>query len=133
MENVLGEVLLIEPQVEEAVQSKFIFMTNGANVYEGTMSSTGKYRDKAYIRKDILLKLVQYGRLNQTALISYCGLNLKRHKKMLDELENKGLIAKEEIRRGKKRISQYRITSAGIDFFRRILEPYEAMFPRKRG
>lgn len=96
------------------------------------MSSGIRYRDRAYIRKDIILKLIRYGSLNQTALLSYCGLNLQKHKKLLDEMESKGLIAKTEVRRGKKRITEYKVTEKGVRFCRRILEPYEEMFPRIR-
>ena len=94
------------------------------------MSSAGFYRDRIYIRKDILLKLLWYDSLNQTALLSYCGLNLKKHKELLDEMEKKGLIATNEVYRGKKRILTYRITGTGIQFCKKILEPYEEMFPR---
>ena len=44
------------------------------------------YRDRIYIIKDIILKLVEYGYLNQTSLISFCNLNLKKHRSVLDEL-----------------------------------------------
>ena len=40
--------------------------------------SSGSYRDRIYIVKDIILKLVERGELNQTALLSFCGLNLKK-------------------------------------------------------
>lgn len=65
--------------------------------------STKEYRDRVYIRKDIILKLVQYGTLNQTALLSYCGLNLQKHKEIIDEMEEKGLIAKTEEQWGSKK------------------------------
>ena len=98
------------------------------------LSATGEYRDRIYIRKDILLKLVQYGALNQTALLSYCGLNLQKHKPILDEMESKGLIARTESYHGRKKIALYKATETGLAFCRKILEPYEAMFPRiKKG
>jgi hypothetical protein len=34
-----------------------------------------EYRDRIFIRKDILLKLYEYDKLNQSKLMSYCGLN----------------------------------------------------------
>jgi hypothetical protein len=41
-------------------------------------------RDLMYIRKDILVLLAaEYGELNQTKLLSYCGLNLAKHKRRL--------------------------------------------------
>jgi predicted transcriptional regulator len=94
------------------------------------MSSAVSYRDKIYIRKDILLKLIQYRSLNQTALLSFCGLNLQKHKQILVEMEERGLLAKREIYRGKKKITLYEVTGDGVQFCRKILEPYEEMFPR---
>ncbi len=92
--------------------------------------STTEYRDRVYIRKDIILKLSQYGSFNQTALLSYCGLNLQKHKEILDELEQKGLISKTEVYIGKKKVTEYKVTDNGIGFCRKILLPYESMFPR---
>jgi len=94
--------------------------------------STSSYRDRIYIVEDIILKLVEYGELNQTALISFCGLNLKKHKSIIDELELNELISKSETQIGKRVVTIYRPTQKGIQFCRRILEPYEKMFPRKK-
>ncbi len=77
--------------------------------------------------------LVQYGELNQTALVSFCGLNLKKHKPILDELESNNLIISTERSLGKRIITIYKPTSNGIEFCRTILEPYEKVFPRKKG
>jgi predicted transcriptional regulator len=93
--------------------------------------SQSTYRDRIYIVKDLILKLVEYGEMNQTSLISFCGLNLKKHKFILDDLELNGLITKREIRSSKRRITIYRPTEKGIEFSRTILEPYERMFPRR--
>ena len=95
-------------------------------------STQSTYRDRIYIVKDLILKLVEYGEMNQTALISFCGLNLKKHKFILDDLELNGLITKKEVRSNKRLITVYRPTEKGIDFSRTILEPYERMFPRRR-
>jgi predicted transcriptional regulator len=93
--------------------------------------SQSTYRDRIYIVKDLILKLVEYGEMNQTALISFCGLNLKKHKFILDNLELNELITKREIRSNKRRITIYRPTEKGTEFSRTILEPYERMFPRR--
>ena len=53
-------------------------------------------RDRIYIRKDILLKLYEYGNLNQTKLMSYCGLNSVKHKEILDDMAKKELNKMEE-------------------------------------
>ncbi|HEY7571716.1 MAG TPA: winged helix-turn-helix domain-containing protein [Nitrososphaeraceae archaeon] len=94
--------------------------------------SQSTYRDRIYIVKDLILKLVEYGEMNQTALISFCGLNLKKHKYILDDLELNGLISKKEVKSNKRMITVYSPTEKGIDFSRTILEPYEKMFPRRR-
>ena len=90
-----------------------------------------EYRDRIFIRKDIILKLAEYGELNQTRLLSYCGLNLAKHRPILDDLEEKGIIIRTETRRGDQRIMVYNVTQKGLDFCSRVLEPYEEMFPRK--
>ncbi|MBV9178013.1 MAG: hypothetical protein JO327_02870 [Nitrososphaeraceae archaeon] len=94
--------------------------------------SQASYRDRIYIVKDIILKLVEYGELNQTSLISFCGLNLKKHKPILDDLELNELICRGEIQFGKRMVTVYRPTQKGIDFCRSILDPYEKMFPRRK-
>jgi|SRR5215831_12028294 len=94
------------------------------------MSSQRPYRERIYIVKDIILKLVEYGQLNQTALISTCGLNFKKHSPILDKLQSKGLICKSQIPAGKRTVTAYKATQKGIEFSRQILEPYEIMFPR---
>jgi predicted transcriptional regulator len=93
---------------------------------------TSSYRDRIYIIQDIILKLVEYGELNQTALISFSGLNLKKHRCILDELEVNGLIQKSESPFGKRIVIVYRPTQNGIEFCRSVLEPYEKIFPRKK-
>jgi len=90
------------------------------------------YRDRIYIVKDIILKLVERGELNQTALLSFCGLNLTKHKPILDDLESNDMINKTEEPLGKRMITKYRPTQKGIEFCRNILEPYENIFPRRK-
>ena len=94
--------------------------------------SNSSYRDRIYIVKDIILKLLEYSELNQTALVSFCGLNLKKHKPILDDLESNGLISKHEIQFGKRTVTIYKPAERGIEFCRSILEPYEKMFPRRK-
>ena len=94
--------------------------------------SSGSYRDRIYSVKDIILKLVERGELNQTALLSFCGLNLKKHKPILDDLESNGMVSRIDESLGKRIITIYRPTQKGIEFCRDILEPYEKMFPRRK-
>lgn len=89
-----------------------------------------EYRDRIYIRKDIILKLYEYGELTQTKLLSYCGLNIVKHRLILDDMEKKGFISKTMEPWGNKTIAKYKVTEKGREFCRRILEPYEEMFPR---
>lgn len=90
------------------------------------------YRDRIYIVKDVILKLVEYGELNQTALVSFCGLNLKKHKSILEDIEQNELIERREATIGKRTVTFYRPTQKGMAFCRDILEPYEKMFPRRK-
>jgi predicted transcriptional regulator len=95
--------------------------------------SESSYRDRIYIVKDIMLKLMEHGELNQTTLLSFCGLNLKKHKSILDELESNEFVGKDELPYGKRRIIIYTPTRKGIEFCTNILEPYERVFPRRKG
>lgn len=90
------------------------------------------YRDRIYIVKDVILKLVEYGELNQTALVSFCGLNLKKHKPILEDIEHNELIERRETTIGKRTVTIYSPTQKGMSFCRDILEPYEKMFPRRK-
>jgi predicted transcriptional regulator len=94
--------------------------------------SPSSYRDRIYIVKDVILKLVEYGELNQTALVSFCGLNLKKHKSILEDIEDNDLIERSEVTLGKRTVTMYRPTQKGVAFCRDILKPYETMFPRRK-
>lgn len=89
------------------------------------------YRDKIYMIKDIITLLTEYGELNQTALVSYSGLNLKKHKQILDDLESHGFVSRSTIEEGKRTITMYRATQKGVEFCQAIIGPYEELFPRK--
>jgi predicted transcriptional regulator len=79
------------------------------------------------------LILSEYGELNQTKLLSYCGLNIVKHKEILDSMEKKELLEKKVEPWGKKSIIKYKVSPKGHEFFKLILEPYEEMFPRVDG
>ena len=55
-----------------------------------------EHRDRIYLRKDIILKLAEHGELNQSRLMSYCGLNNVNHRVIIDEMVEKGLITRIE-------------------------------------
>lgn len=94
------------------------------------VSSSQSHRDRIYIVRDIIMKLVEYGQLNQTALVSYCGLNLKKHRNIFDKMELNGLIIKTEKGLGKRTVTVYSASQKGLEFCRTIIEPYEKLFPR---
>ncbi|HEX5892069.1 MAG TPA: winged helix-turn-helix domain-containing protein [Nitrososphaeraceae archaeon] len=94
--------------------------------------SESSYRDRIYIVKDLILKLIEHNELNQTTLLSFCGLNLKKHKSILDDLEENNFINKTELPYGKRRMVIYKPTRKGIEFCTNILEPYEKVFPRRK-
>jgi predicted transcriptional regulator len=89
-----------------------------------------EYRDRIYIRKDILLKLYEYGDLNQSKLMSYCGLNNVKHKEILDDMVRKDMINRAQEAWGSKTIIKYKISEKGSEILREVLEPYEEFFPR---
>ena len=108
--------------------------SNKFNTYINALKSVSlshEYRDRIYIRKDIILKLAEHGEMNQTSLLSYCGLNLMKHKDILDSLEKKGFIKRTEMPWGNKKMIRYSVTEKGREFCKLVLEPYEEMFPRK--
>jgi len=94
------------------------------------VSGLQSHRDRIYIIRDIIMKLVEYGQLNQTALVSFCGLNLKKHRSIFDKMEFNGLIIKTEKPLGKRTVTVYSASQKGLEFCRAIIEPYEKLFPR---
>jgi len=94
------------------------------------MVDSRKYRDRIYIVKDIILTLSEYGQLNQTSLFSFCGLNISKHKGILDNLELNEMIKREEIEDGRRTVTVFKVTQKGMNFCRDIIEPYEHLFPR---
>jgi predicted transcriptional regulator len=90
------------------------------------------HRERVYIIKDIILKLTEYGELNQTALVNHCNLNLGKHRDILDDLIKKGIITRSEEMWGDKSVIKYMVTEKGREFCKMILDPYERMFPRKK-
>jgi predicted transcriptional regulator len=78
------------------------------------------------------LKLNDYGELNQSQLMSYSGLNNVKHKPIIDELVEKGLIIRFEEPWGEQnRIIKYRVSEKGKEIVKAKLEPYELLFPRR--
>ena len=90
-----------------------------------------EYRDRIYIRKDVLLKLFEFGEMNQSRLMSICGLNNVKHKEILDDMVKKEMIERNEEPWGNKTIIKYKVSQKGRDIFKAVLEPYEELFPRE--
>ena len=89
-----------------------------------------EYRDRIYIRKDVLLKLYEYGELNQSKLMSYCRLKNVKHREIIEEMVKKEIILRTEEAWGNKTIIKYKVSEKGRQILREILEPYEEFFPR---
>ena len=89
-----------------------------------------EYRDRIFIRKDILLEICEYGEINQSNLMSYCGLNNVKHKEILDDMVRKELINRMEENWGSKVIINYKVSERGRLILNEILAPYEELFPR---
>jgi DNA-binding PadR family transcriptional regulator len=57
---------------------------------------------------------------------------LKKHRYVLHELEMNDLIRKSQLQSGKRIVIMYKPTQKGIEFCRRVIDPYQRMFPRKK-
>jgi predicted transcriptional regulator len=60
-----------------------------------------------------MFKLYEYGELNQSKLMSYCGLNNVKHKEIIDDLVEKELIVRTEESWGSKTILKYSVSQKG--------------------
>jgi predicted transcriptional regulator len=89
-----------------------------------------EYRDRIYIRKDILFKLYEHGEMNQSKLMSFCGLNNVKHRGILDDMVKKELLVRIEEPWGNKSIIKYKVSEKGRAILKEILDPYEELFPR---
>lgn len=79
----------------------------------------------------MLLKLYEYGEMNQSRLMSICGLNNVKHKEILDDMVEKEMIERNDEPWGNKITIKYNISQKGKDILRAVLEPYEELFPRE--
>jgi predicted transcriptional regulator len=77
-----------------------------------------------------MLKLSEYGEINYSKLMSYCGLNNHKHREIVDDMVAKNLITRTQESWGNKTIIKYRMSEKGREILREVLEPYEALFSR---
>jgi len=76
------------------------------------------------------MKLYEHGELNQSKLMSYCGLNNVRHKGIINNMVKKGMISRTRESWGNKIIIKYKLSEEGRKILKEVLEPYETLFPR---
>jgi predicted transcriptional regulator len=55
------------------------------------------YPDRIYLVKDIILKPIKQRDLNQTSLLSFCELNLKKHMSILEDMGANLVVHKDMI------------------------------------
>lgn len=75
--------------------------------------------------------MYEYGELNQSKLMSYCGLNNVKHREILDGMVKNELIIRKDTPWGNKMTIIYSISEKGRTILQNILGPYEELFPRK--
>ncbi|WP_218841240.1 hypothetical protein [Nitrosopumilus oxyclinae] len=63
--------------------------------------------------------------------MSICGLNNAKHKGILDDMIEKGILSLEKEPWGNKVILKYKISEKGIRIMKEVLDPYEELFPRE--
>ena len=80
-----------------------------------------------------MLKLYEFGEMNQSRLMSICGLNNVKHKGILDNMVNKQMIERKEEAWGQKTIYKYKIAEKGKTLLEEVLQRYEDLFPREDG
>ena len=76
------------------------------------------------------MKLYEFGEMNQSRLMSICGLNNVKHKEILDSMVSKQMIERKEELWGQKRIYKYSISEKGKILLSEVLQRYEDLFPR---
>jgi len=69
--------------------------------------------------------------MNQSRLMSICGLNNVKHREILDDMVGKKMLERKDEPWGNKIIIKYNISQKGKDILRAVLEPYEELFPRE--
>ncbi|MBA4718700.1 MAG: hypothetical protein HRO68_06270 [Nitrosopumilus sp.] len=62
--------------------------------------------------------------------MSICGLNNAKHKGILDDMIEKGILELKKEPWGNKVILKYKISEKGVRIMKEVLDPYEEIFPR---
>jgi len=63
--------------------------------------------------------------------MSICGLNNTKHKGILDDMVEKGIINLDREPWGNKITLKYKISEKGVCIMKDVLDPYEELFPRE--
>ncbi len=79
------------------------------------------------------MKLYEFGEMNQSRLMSICGLNNVKHKGILDSMVEKQMIERNDEAWGSKSIHKYKIAEKGKILLEEVLQRYEDLFPREEG
>ena len=76
------------------------------------------------------MKLYESGEMNQSRLLSSCGLNNAKHKEILEDMAEKGFLDYRIDQEKNQSVLKYRISEKGIDLLKEVFERYELLFPR---
>ena len=79
-------------------------------------SRSPSYRERVYVVRDIILKLMDNGEVNQTSLRSFCGLNINKHISLLETMEDNQLITRTYKSLGKGSVEIYKCAPKGYKF-----------------
>jgi hypothetical protein len=79
-------------------------------------SRSPSYCERGYVVRDIILKLMEYGEVNQIFLISFCGLNINKHISLLETMEDNQLITRTYKSLGKGSVAIYKCAPKVYEF-----------------
>ena len=68
--------------------------------------------------------------MNQSRLLSSCGLNNAKHKEILEDMAEKGFLECNVVQEKNQSTLRYRISEKGIKILKEVFERYELLFPR---
>ena len=78
------------------------------------------------------MKLYESGEMNQSRLLSSCGLNNAKHRGILEDMAEKGFLERKAEQEKNQSIFKYKISEKGVEILREVFERYELLFPRTK-